>query len=78
MLKDTLYDTLYATTRDLPEPLLSKTYFFHDIRVVCQTNHPAIFSIFDKMLGFFPEPAKLLGEAAYCILCSEHAAQFPY
>jgi hypothetical protein len=77
MLKDTLYDTLYATTRDLPEPLLSKAYFFHDIRVVCQTNHPAIFSIFDNMLGIFSEPAKILGEAAYYILCSEHAAQFP-
>lgn len=77
MLKNTLYDTLFATTRDLSTPLLCKVYFFHDIRIVCQTNHSAILSILDKMLGIFPEPAKVLGEATYLILCSEQTSQFP-
>ncbi len=72
-----LYDILHTSTRNLPQPLLSKVYYFHDIRIVCQTNHSAILPILDKMLAFFPEPARVQGEATYFILCSQDALQFP-
>jgi hypothetical protein len=77
MLKDTLYDTLCTLTRNLHKPLLSKVYLFHDIRIVCQTNHPAILAILDKMLGIFPQSAEVHGESTYLILCSEDAQRFP-
>jgi len=72
-----LYDTLHTSTRNLHKPLLSKVYFFHDIRIVCQTNHSAILAILDKMLAIFPEPGEVQGEANYFILCSQDALQFP-
>src|SRR5450759_4646508 len=72
-----LYDTIHTSTRNLRNPLLSKVYFFHDIRIVCQTNHSAVLAILDKMLGIFPQPAEVQGDAAYFILCSEDAQQFP-
>ena len=77
MLKDALLDTFYTTTHALPEPLLSKIYYFHDIRITCQTNHAAILAILDTMLGIFPRPGKIQGEVTYFILCYERAAQFP-
>jgi hypothetical protein len=61
----------------LSTPVLRKVYFFHDIRMVCQTNHPAIVNLLETMLGSFPEPACIVGEATYTILCYENAAQFP-
>jgi len=69
-----LYDTLHTSTRNLHKPLLSKVYFFHDIRIVCQTNHSAILAILDKMLAIFPEPGEVQGEANYFILCSQDGA----
>ena len=77
MLKDTLLDTLFTTTHNLAQPLLTKVFFFHDIRITCQTNHPALLAILDKMLGFFPQPEKIEGEVTYFVLCYDSAAQFP-
>jgi hypothetical protein len=77
MLKNTLNDTILATTRGLTEPLIRKIYYFHDIRIECQTNHPAILPILDKSLDIFPEPGEVQGEATYFVLCYENAAQFP-
>ena len=73
-------DTLYAsiqTVQDSSEGLLCKSYYFHDIRVTCQTNHPAILTVIDRMLGAFPEPDRLGGAANYTVLCNDSAVHFP-
>lgn len=77
MPNDTLPNTLDMALDSLSTPVLRKVYFFHDIRVVCQTNSPAIVALLETMLGSFPEPACIAGEATYTILCYENAAQFP-
>jgi len=77
MLNNTLLNVLYTTTYDLPEPAQCKDYFFHDVRVTCQTNHPTILTILDHMLGIFPEPEKPRGEATYSVFCYDSASQFP-
>ncbi len=77
MLSETMLDTLYTATHNVPDPVLCKVYFFHDVRVTCYTNHPAILVLLDEMLGIFPEPGQLCGEVAYYILCYENPSQFP-
>lgn len=77
MLKDTPYDTFSVVIHNLPESCIRKVYYFHDIRIVFQTNHLALLLILDKMLGVFPEPHKVQGEATYVVLCYEDATQFP-
>jgi len=77
MLNETLADTFEATVHNLPEPALERDYFFHDVRVTCQTDHPAMLAILDEMLGIFPEPEKQLGEFKYIVLCYESVAHFP-
>lgn len=70
-------DTLYETMQQSHEPLLCKDFYFHDIRVTCQTNHPAIMAILDSMLGMFPEPDAPQGQTTYTVLCHDQAAHFP-
>ncbi len=76
MFNNTLLDTVETAVHQFPERVLDKAFFFHDVRVICQTNHPAILAILDEMLGIFPEPAKLQGEVTYTILCYESSAHF--
>ncbi|HZU70005.1 MAG TPA: hypothetical protein VFA09_22230 [Ktedonobacteraceae bacterium] len=57
--------------------LLRKAYFFHDIRVICQTNHPTILAILDEMLGMFAPPRQVRGELSYYVLCYESGGIFP-
>jgi hypothetical protein len=59
------------------EQVLRKVFFFHDVRIVCQTNHPRILFLLEKMLGTFPEPEMQLGEACYSIYCYDDASRFP-
>ena len=77
MRNDILQNTLNTPLYNLSTTILRKVYFFHDIRIVCQTNHPAILALLESMLGFFPEPAHIVGEATYTVLCYENVAQFP-
>jgi len=77
MLKNTLLDALYTVTNTCIQPVLYKVFFFHDVRVRCQTNHPAIMNILDDMLGIFPEPQRIRGEVTYTILCYDNASLFP-
>jgi hypothetical protein len=79
MLNNTLptqMDTLYQTLRYSPESLLCKDFYFHDIRVTCQTNHPAIMAILDSILGMFPEPDTPRGHTNYTVLCHEQVTHF--
>src|SRR5579875_534475 len=57
--------------------LLRNVYFFHDIRVICQANHPSILGILDEMLGMFAPPQQVRGELSYYVLCHESAGDFP-
>jgi hypothetical protein len=77
MLNNTLLDTLYRATHTLAQPVLDSVFFFHDVRIKCQTNHPAIVNILSSMLSMFPEPERVRGEVTYIVLCYESAAQFP-
>lgn len=70
-------DTLYEAIQHRSEPLLSKDYYFHDVRVTCHTNHPAILVILDSMLGMFAEPDALRGHTHYTVLCCDRTDQFP-
>ena len=77
MFNKTMLDTPYTATQNVPEPVLCKTYFFHNVCVICYTNHPTILALLDEMLGSFPEPGQLCGEATYYALCYENPSQFP-
>lgn len=77
MLNNTLLDTLDSITLQPPEPVLRKIYFFHNVRITCQTNHPAILAILDAMLGIFPNAGPVQAEATYSVFCYDHASQFP-
>lgn len=70
-------DTSAPTRSSQPGQVLRKTFFFHDVRLVCQTNHPFILSLLERMLEAFPEPATVRGEASYSIYCYDSAARFP-
>ncbi len=79
MLNNTLetqLDTLYQTLRYSHKSLLCKDFYFHDIRVTCQTNHPAIMATLDGMLGMFPEPDKPRGHTSYTVLCHDQVTHF--
>ena len=79
MLNNTLLtqmDTLHQTLQYSPESLLCKDFYFHDIRVTCQTNHPAIMATLDSMLGMFPETDTPRGHTNYTVLCYEQATHF--
>src|SRR5215472_9180741 len=77
MFNDTLLDSVETAVHKLPEPVLDTVFFFHDIRVTCRTNHPAILAILTEMLGMFPEPAKLHAEVTYAVMCYESSSDFP-
>jgi len=77
MLNETVSETFETAFYDLPGQLLSKIYFFHDVRVTCRTNHPWVLATLDKMLGFFPEPAQLQGDITYFIVSYESDTFFP-
>lgn len=77
MFDDTLLDTVETAVHKFPGEVLDSVFYFHDVRVTCQTNHPAILAILDEMLGMFPEPEKLQAEVTYSIMCYASAAHFP-
>ena len=80
MLEEMQLDIFEATIHEMHDGshLLRKVYFFHDIRVICQTNHPMVLSILDEMLGIFAPPVQVRGELAYYVLCYESASDFPF
>jgi hypothetical protein len=77
MLNSTLLTTLNKTASYPPGFVLHKVFFFHDVRVTCQTNHPTIIAILDDLLGIFPKPRTIRGKAFYSIFCYSDASQFP-
>ncbi len=77
MFNDTLLDTVETVIHQLPGQILDKVLYFHDVRVTCLTNHPAILALLNEMLGMFPEPEKLQAEMTYAVMCYESSAHFP-
>lgn len=79
MLKEIQSVTFETMIRGIHDDtrLLSKTYFFHEIRVICETNHPAVLDILDEMFGIFAPPEQVRGELTYYVLCHENASYFP-
>lgn len=57
--------------------ITQKNYYYHDIRIICQTNHPVLRAALEAVFGMFPEPAVVRGEASYALFCYESACQFP-
>ena len=77
MFNDILLDVVETETYKLKGNVLEKTFFFHNVRIICQTNHPVIVTILDEMLGIFPQPEQLQGEVTYSIICYENPMHFP-
>ncbi|HEU5228738.1 MAG TPA: hypothetical protein VFU49_13060 [Ktedonobacteraceae bacterium] len=71
-----LHRTFYANLAHRPEYLLQKQYFFHDISIRCQVNHPALLRISDALLSSYPGCDRPRGEARYDIFCSDKQAPF--
>lgn len=67
----------YANTIYRPEHILHKNFFFHDIRVSCQVNHPALLKVAEALLGSYPGCDQLRGEGTYHIYCSDEQTSFP-
>jgi len=55
---------------------LSEAYQFHDVRVYCKANHPALLAILGDMLRIFPPLEQERGAVTYQILCYEQDDQF--
>lgn len=70
-------DELWERLQHSPELLLCKDFYFHDIQVTCQTNHPAIMTILNTMLDIFPEPATPRGYTSFTVICHDQESDFP-
>jgi hypothetical protein len=79
MLNDTFLETLttHTSSQALSQPVLTRMFFFHDVQVNCQSNHPAILAILEEMLDVFPKPDVIRGEVTYAVLCYDNIEQFP-
>ncbi len=69
--------TYCANTIHRPEHVLHHNFFFHDIRISCQVNHPALLRAVDALLGSNPACDRPRGEADYHIYCTDEKAPFP-
>ena len=76
MLQHTLPEATDPTTAEGGLRLLSEAYQFHDIRVSCEANHPALLAILRDMLRIFPPLEQEQGAVTYRILCYEQEGQF--
>ena len=79
-MEDTALTTLVATNNlnnATHEQLFYRTYFYHDVRIACETNDAACFGLLDSLLGRFPQPQHVRGNASYSIFCYPDEASFP-
>jgi hypothetical protein len=76
MLKDIQPNTLGSSRHCQFHNMLSKVYYFHDISITCETNHPAALAVFDALLGIFPRPVKIHAYLTYKVFCYEDAEHF--
>ena len=79
-MEDADLTTLVASNnRDttLDKQLFHRTYFYHDIRISCETNCVDCFALLDSLLERFPQPLHIRGDASYSIYCYQDEAAFP-
>lgn len=67
----------YANTTHRPEHIQHKNFFFHDIRVSCQVNHPALLQAAEALLGRYPGCDQPRGEVCYHMYCYDEKLSFP-
>lgn len=77
MLDKIQTDTFEKPLHALAEPLQSRVYFFHDVRVTCLTNSLPLLKSMDALLGLFSEPERCAGDLTCYLLCYEQASDFP-
>ncbi|HVB73491.1 MAG TPA: hypothetical protein VNE38_08035 [Ktedonobacteraceae bacterium] len=76
MRNETLTTNHRIILNTLSEPLLRKSFFYHDIRITYYTNSASLLTQFDDLLDIYPQPEQVRGEVDYAILCYESASQF--
>ena len=62
--------------KTLDKQLFHKTYFYHNIRITCETNCVDCFAFLDSLLERFPQPQHIHGDASYSIYCYQDEASF--
>jgi hypothetical protein len=77
MIDATFSDLTQRVIEAIPGQIAQKDYYYHDIRIICHTNHPILRATLEDIFGMFPEPAEVRGEATYVLFCYERATQFP-
>jgi hypothetical protein len=66
------------TTTVLEQPeLIEREYFFHDLRLACQANTPALLPLLAGLFAVFPTPLEVQGSLAFEARCYPRAADFP-
>lgn len=78
MLNSMLSDIFNPAAQDAPGEIRCMHYYFHDIRITCYTNHSALATLLESVLGIFPQPETVVGEASYYLLCYDQAGDFPF
>lgn len=71
MLQHTLPEATDSIAATGGPHLLSEVCQFHDVRVYCETNHPALLLILGDMLRIFPPLEQERGAVTYRTLCFE-------
>ncbi|HZO75490.1 MAG TPA: hypothetical protein VFB60_25020 [Ktedonobacteraceae bacterium] len=72
-----LDQTFCASSIHRPEHVLHTDFFFHDIRISCQVNHPALLKVVAALLGSHPVCDLPRGKADYHIYCADEKTPFP-
>lgn len=78
MLNSIASGIFHTAAQDVSGEIRCVQYYFHDIRITCYTNHPLLATLLESVLGIFPQPATIVGEASYYLLCYDHEELFPF
>lgn len=77
MLNTIVPTTFYPAIQQAPGEIRCISYYFHDIRITCYTNHTLLATLLESLLGIFPQPASVIGEARYYLFCYDQVEHFP-
>jgi hypothetical protein len=76
MLQHNLPEAIDSIAAADEQHLLSEVCQFHDVRVYCETNHPALLVILHDMLRVFPLLEQEREAVTYRVLCHKQEEQF--
>lgn len=74
---DTSLYRYYQAMQNSRGQVLHQDFYFHDIHIMCRTNHPTLMTLLEGLLGRFPKPDKIRGEAEYALFCYDDEEHFP-